>query len=60
MRTNVVVPTAKCGEVAVELREAGHLPLVELLFEGAEEALNPAVLPGAAGVGALVTDTELL
>ncbi len=60
MRADVVVPTAKYVEVAVELREVGHLPLVELLFEGAEEAFDPTVLPGAAGVGALVADAELL
>lgn len=54
----MVVPIAKCIEVAVELRDAYYLPLVELLFEGAEQAFDSAVLPRAAGISALVTDAE--
>ena len=59
MRADVVVPVTEDIEVAVELREILHLPLVEFLFEGAEQALDSAVLPGAAGVGALVADAKL-
>ena len=58
--TNVVVPAAKQIEVIVELREIGHLPLVELLFEGTEETFDPAVLPGAARIGPLVADAQPL
>ena len=58
MWADVVVPEPKDAEVAVELRQAGHLPLIELLFEGAEEAFDATILPGAAGVGALVADAK--
>ena len=51
MRANVVVPITEYIEVAVELRDACYLPLVELLFEGAEQVFDPAVLPRASGVG---------
>ena len=42
------------------MRDAYYLPLVEFLFEGAEQAFDPAVLPRASGVGALVADAEHL
>ena len=60
MQTDVVVPVAEYGEVAVELRHARHLPLVELLFEGAEQAFDSAVLPGTAGLGSLMANAEEL
>lgn len=59
MRANVVVPVAEDGEVDVELSNVGHLPLIELLLEGAEQTFDPAVLPGAAGRGALVADAKM-
>lgn len=60
VRTDAVVPVAKQIEVTVELREIGHVPLVELLFERAEEAFDSAVLPRAARIGALMTDAQPL
>lgn len=41
------------------VRERGVSAPVEILFERAEQALDPAVLPRAAGGGALVADAEL-
>lgn len=58
MRADVVVPVTERVKVAVELREVWHLPLIQLLFEGAKQAFDPAVLPRASGVGALVADAE--
>lgn len=60
MWADMVVPAAKQVEIVVELREAGHRPLVELLLERAEETLDPAVLPWAAGIRALVANTQPL
>lgn len=67
---NAVVPVAKDIQVMVELRphpqplshkrEREVFELVELLFEGAEQAFYSAVLPRAAGCSALVADAELL
>ena len=73
MRANGVVPMAKDEEVVVEvrydsiplprslsrLREREVYELIQLLFERAEQAFYPAVLPGAAGRGALVADAVL-
>jgi len=58
VRSDMVVPIAECAEVAVELRDVWHLPLVELFFERAKQAFDSAVLPGATGVGQLVADAE--
>lgn len=60
MRTNVVVPAAKQVEVAIKLAEIGNLPLIELLFERAEEPFDSAVLPRAAGIGTLVANAQAL
>lgn len=60
VRADMVVPVAKCFKVMVELRDACYLPLVEFLFEGAEQTLDSAVLPRASGVSKLVANTELL
>lgn len=60
MWADMVVPAAKQAEIVVELREVGHLPLVELLFERTEETLDSAVLPWAVGIGTLVADTQPL
>lgn len=50
MRAHMVVPIAEGDQVAVELFYTRDDPLVEFVFQRAEEALNPAVLPGASGV----------
>lgn len=60
MRSDMVVPVAEYIEVIVELYDVRHQPLVELVFEGAEQAFDPAVLPWATRCCALVTDAELL
>lgn len=58
MRPDVVVPVAESNQINIELFDARDDPLVKLVFEGAEQPFDPAVLPGAAGVGALVADAE--
>ena len=73
VRSDVVVPVTECVEIKVELFPHELLPhpqslsrkkgevnaLVELLFEGTEEAFDSTVLPRAAGISALVADAEL-
>src|SRR5438309_10065550 len=54
MRSNVVVEEAKLGERAVKRVERIDREPIELRLERAEEALDPAVLPGTAGIGSLM------
>lgn len=59
MRAHMVVPVAEDSQVGIELVEVCYCPLVELLFECAEQAFDSAVLPRAAWIGKLVADAEL-
>ena len=54
----MVVEEAEFGECLVERLKRIDGELVEFLLEGAEESLDPAVLPGTAGIRALMTDAE--
>ena len=58
MRPDVVVEEAELGEGAVERFEGIDRELIEPCFQRAEETLDSAVLPGAAGIGSLVPDAE--
>lgn len=60
MRPDVVVPIPENGQINIELPSTRNDPLIEFAFQCAEEALDPADLPGAARIGALVADAELL
>lgn len=59
MRADVVVPEPELPQGPIELVQAVYLPLIEFFLEGAEEPLDPAVLPGAAGIDALVPDAKV-
>ena len=60
MWSNVVVPVLEYVQVGVELFDTCDDPLVEFVFQRTEQPFDSAVLPRAAGVGALVADAELL
>ncbi len=54
MRAQVVVPGAECRQGGGEIGRCGEQGLPEGWFQGGEEALDSAILPGVSGVGALV------
>lgn len=58
MRTNLVVPPAKGGQLFVQLRGIFNHDLPDLGLEGPKEPLDPAILPGAVGVGGLVANAQ--
>jgi len=58
VRTNGVVPDGEQAERAGQFAPVGDAPSIQLLLERTEQALDPAVLPGAADLAALVTDAE--
>lgn len=58
VRANDVVPDGEQGERAGQFAPVGDAPSIQLLLERAEQALDPAVLPGAADLAALVADAE--
>ena len=58
MRPDVVVEEAELDKGAAERFEGIDRELIEPRLQRAEEALDSAVLPWAAGVGSLVPDAE--
>lgn len=58
VRADVVVPEAEEVQSVSQFRPIGYLPIIQLAFEGAEEALDTPVLPGTGRVGALMLDAE--
>ena len=58
MRTNLVVPPAKSRQLLVQLRGIVNQDLPDLHFKGPKESLDPAILPGAMGIGRLVADAQ--
>ena len=50
MGADVVVPMPEGSQISIELLDACDDPLVEHLFESAEEALDSSVLPRASGI----------
>ncbi len=58
VRPDVVVEEAEFTQRLIECRKRFNSKLIELGFERAEEALDTAVLPRAAGIGALMADAE--
>jgi len=58
VRTNMVVEEAKFGEGPVQGVKGVDANLIELRLQCAEEALDAAVLPGAARIDSLVANAE--
>jgi hypothetical protein len=58
VRPDMVVEETKLTERFVQSAKRFKREPVELLLQSSEEALDPAVLPRAAGIGPLVTDAE--
>ena len=58
MRTNLVVPPLKGCQLLVQLHGIVNQDLPDLHFKGPKEPLDPAILPGAMGIGCLVADAQ--
>ncbi len=57
MRSHKIVEETKLGQSDIQSRTTHDFPLVELLFERAEETLDTSVLPWTTRITALLADT---
>ena len=58
MRPDLVVPESEFPQRHIQRIQRHHLQTIEFIFECAEEPLDPAILPRATRIAALMADAE--